>query len=382
MLKRIIVFCLIFALLCTSAYAQDECVHFQLTIHQSGTDTNCNADLISVNDRILIVSDLFPGSFISIPLPDEVMSFNSPFSISAFSTFSSLDYRPILKDWYSGLSPAESTGFYSGDLFELSTQMAAGTCKKNDLILLAESLLSFSDSGRDFVFFNHFEQLYNSGFFDSVVSSEAEYRIYDSGNYFSLTGKQGDKTLYTLSLDLSDPSHQRILYGYVNNSQNYYRYAEMNFISDHEVHLMMCFYTDDLQTGFRSVEALTPVVRENWTFSLSDDQRSIDFSAEIEPQNDLNNILVAGSILAGETLRAFADITFRDAPDSSFTFSAEITHKSLSFEDLHEVSLEDLSNITLDSAFAQELTDNVISVYTSFLFALPAKYIEKIINLN
>ena len=145
--------------------------------------------------------------------------------------------------------------------------------------------------------------------------------------------------------------------------------------------LLISFYTDEKQTGFRSVSDQVPVLFESWLLLLSDDQKNISFSGVIQPQNDLNNILITGELISGENAGMTADIKFEDVPDSVISVNAEIKNQSAHTDALTELPFSELSDITLDSVFAQELSDSIISFYTSLLMAMPAVYVEKLINL-
>ena len=142
MFKRIAICCLVFIFCCTSAHAVNNCIHLDVSIHYPGGNTSRSADLYFTEEKMLVVSDLFPSSYLSVPFPEGNARSEISFSIPEFSVFSETDLRPVLSAWSMGLHNENTSGFYSGYLFDTATDLTEGTCGTKDFILLLVNAIS------------------------------------------------------------------------------------------------------------------------------------------------------------------------------------------------------------------------------------------------
>ena len=205
-----------------------------------------------------------------------------------------------------------------------------------------------------------------------------QYNLYNEGKYLIVNGLEKEKTVFTVSLDFTDPSTVKSILGYASEGSNYYWVSDLSVVSEKEMHFSSALVSDGMKHGYRSVETKPPVLKENWNLQLSDDRKTLSFTGEILPANDKNPLDISGTLSLNEKPELAAKICFRDWQEAFFTASAKTDNSSVNTEGLQILSAEVFSG-TGTASLETELNGNIIPLMMKLMLALPEGYREDLL---
>ena len=205
-----------------------------------------------------------------------------------------------------------------------------------------------------------------------------QYNLYNEGKYLIVNGLEKEKTVFTVSLDFTDPSTVKSILGYASEGSNYYWVSDLSVVSEKEMHFSSALVSDGMKHGYRSVEMKPPVLKENWNLQLSDDRKTLSFTGEILPANDKNPLDISGTLSLNEKPELAAKICFRDWQEAFFTASAKTDNSSVNTEGLQILSAEVFSG-TGTASLETELNGNIIPLMMKLMLALPEGYREDLL---
>ena len=208
-----------------------------------------------------------------------------------------------------------------------------------------------------------------------------QYRVYDHGDYLTLNGVLGDKTIFTLSCDLTEENSVKSVLGYPENGKNYYIVSEFKVISDREISISSAMISDRNKLGYRAIMNNAPVLKENWRIRLSPDRKETEFTGEIVPENGKKPLEISGSISKETKPMLLAKIGFRDWTESWFTLAVTLENTLLNTESLKVVSV-DSADDNQGLEFVGEISGNAMAFLTRLMMALPEEYRTELLPLN
>ena len=383
MIRKILPICLAMIFLFTCANARAQHLMMEISVHHDDEVSSESIDLTSDGSRFEIYSTLFPGCFLSGTFPDTETFFSSGNHLFSFSFLHPSDLKPVLDNLTPELNPRSRNGFFSGDAFEEATSELYGTCSVQDILPLFFSMTGMMDSVISETETAGFLQILSAyGISSDSAAENLIYRIFDGGKYFSLTEKTKNAVTRTLSCNLSDPSLTKLVYGYAQSGKNYYWTLDFVQISPQELVLSAFFRTDPEKNGYRAIMNNEPVLQESWTFSITEDQSAILFSGSVEPQNDLDSILITGGIHPLSDILLFAELRFSGSPENQyFTLSIQKSDREITAGSLQEYAVTDLF-LSGDHSFSGEILDGMTRIYSAMISYIPLDYTIRWMNLS
>lgn len=376
MLKRFLSVFLLLFFLSGTASAENTGMTVTFSIREQGTDTSVCFDADYSEDQFRILSDLFPSYYVSIPAEGFKGFLTAETAESGFPVFSlPNDISAIIEESFSGLDCREMTGIYSGDAFTEAYSVREGYCD-------CAFLLSFMDRITDGC--NYLSSLISglstlSG--TELPSFPVLFRVYDSGSYLSLTGLLNGDAVFTLSADFSDSKHCRIVWGYPENGHNYYWQIDFDSVSDEEICISTAFFPDREKSGFRNASFSEPVLREEWTFSLSADHRELTFNAAIKPSDEKSTVSLKGNSTPYNDCILNTELFFANNPDIIYTLSVRGRINRNDYSNLKQVSSTDPGDSASVLGFTGEVSMRILSIYTALIRSLPDQYKQLLLNL-
>ena len=375
LMKRICLILLALFLLAGSALGENSRTEFQFIIHQNGTESAVTAEILLRENEILLTSGLFPSYAFSIPGEyEQLISFLSDQKV--FDPFSLPDFSSDLMKTAEKMNPEKSEGYFSGDLFDNASVRLRGSFSISMLNSILAAAAETGSAGTN-----------AKGVSESVEAADEiaglngvsiQYNLYNEGKYLIVNGLEKEKTVFTVSLDFTDPSTVKSILGYASEGSNYYWVSDLSVVSEKEMHFSSALVSDGMKHGYRSVETKPPVLKENWNLQLSDDRKTLSFTGEILPANDKNPLDISGTLSLNEKPELAAKICFRDWQEAFFTASAKTDNSSVNTEGLQILSAEDFSG-TGTASLETELNGNIIPLMMKLMLALPEGYREDLL---
>ena len=375
MIKRLSVFFIAMLLICSTAFAENNGLSFSFIIQQESSDSSVSFDADLSDHSIRILSDLFPSYYVSVPTNEITESFLFNGLFSSFSSFSLPDMPFILTQWISGLEYTEKNGIFAADAFNEAAHVKAGMCTIQDISHLVSKILNLPADKTD---------LYHA-FFEIVPYDLSElsvpFGVFDSGNFFSLSGLISENIVFTLSADFSDPSRFRFVWGYPENGQNFYWETVIACLSHEEIEIHCAFFSDKTKSGFRNAYQSGPVFKEKWSVHLSEDRKEMVFDGVITPSEKKSAVSIHGysKPLEGQILDM--ELRFDSSLNTIYHFSVTASEKEYHYDNLQEVQINEVSeNSATMLGFSGELTLRMLSVYSALIRSLPEEYADIFVN--
>ena len=383
MYRKILLICLAYMVFFSSAIAHAQQFTIDFSIYHDG-DTAAETVLLDTDSsRVRIFSSLFPGCFLTgsfsgletlfslTDIPNDVPSFSVP------------DIQSILTAWNSARNPLSHTGFFSGDAFDHAVSVTYGTCSARDILTLASSLSGccfpvLSEKDADGIL----KVLSEYGIISVSENNDILYRIFDGGKYFSLTRESCNSVIRTASYDFSEEKTTRAVFGYADRGKNYYWTVESILISPQELILSACFRSDPEKTGYRTIMNKQPIIQESWRFVIPENRSSIAFTGSIDPQNELDDILISGAFQLSEERLFYAEFRFSSNQEiQNFTLSVQKSKNEISSDSLQEIQISDLLTSGRHDAFSEEIVDGMARIYSAIIKYVPLDYTVRLMNL-
>ncbi len=383
MYRKILLICLALIILCAGADAQAQQFTIEFSIHHDGEITAESMVLDTDSDGFRVFSTLFPGCVLSGSFPGLKNLFSSSVSAEAVPSFSAPDIKDVFSAWSTALNPQSHAGFFSGDAFDYAVSELYGTCSAQDILTLAFSLSEkiyplLPETEASSVL----QALSEYGITSVSAENDIVYRIFDGGKYLSLTRMAGNSVIRTLSYDLSDANTARVVSGYAEGGKNYYWVVESVLVSSQEIILSACLRADPEKAGYRAVMNEQPIVQESWTFTIPENHKAIAFTGSIDPQNDLDDILISGEIRPSGDELFYAELRFRGSQESRyFTLSMQKGGREISDGPLQEMKISDLLSPGNHDDFSAEIVDGMARIYSAIVTYVPLDYTVRLMNL-
>ena len=366
MTRRIIILCVAFCVMCSAALAQDSHCQLNIGMHHEETEKTASLDLIIEGEEAFLLSELFPSYKVKVGnvAPENLNAVLEYPSAMMMHTPESV--RTAMDEWTAGLDTEKTEGLFAGDLFDEAVDVRKGICSQKELLSLLEKV---------FPFFLGISAIHDQTYRSETEGFSVQFGIYDSGKYYSFTGMDKEKTLFTASVDFSEDNRIGLLFGYPENACNYYWKIILQFQLPEQISVQSSFYSDPEQNGFRYTDSGTPVLSGNWMLTADEIRDQVSFKGELLPQNDLNPIEVNGSITKDADQFFYAEMRFRDFNDSWLFASMKTDHQIPDAKELKEISLSEI-----DDQFRTELAGTILSLSPFFVLAVPADYIVKLLS--
>ena len=364
MIKKTLILFLILVLLCGNAFAQADRIALDIGLHTETETKHLTADLVSVDGKAYLLSDLFPSYAISFPFSSDPELYGIRSAVISLTQLLRQDFSALQSDWFSAQTLSSEKGFYTGDLFDSATQMQTFT------ISLADILSSSGETDLTDLFHSFGSAL-------DLSSVSLIVRVYDSGKYVSFSALTKDLTICTVSCDFSVYGKKKIVWGYPDNGRNYYWVLEAAVLTEADTELSCALYVDRLKSGFRDASGSTPVLSEKWSIhQVSESQLQID--AEIIPANKLDTFQV--SCLIDDEISA--RIQFTNAEQNCLSLTTKESPEEKNLDGYQLISIEDLSTPSTAALFTAEIGTNALPFYFYLMQILPQEYLDIFLNLH
>lgn len=378
MMKKFLLVLLAAIMACAVSYAEDSQLLIDYTVHSAVGESTETFDIRMADGKLTVLSSLFPGSCIIDTLPEGTPVTAFP-DTGAFPDFSFPDLKNIVKLWGDGLRPQSKTGLFSGDAFETATRMDYCTCSRLDLLSLYTHILGAMDPEAA-------ELMISSATSPSMAAmlsggqEKIACRIYDEGNYLSLTGNIQENTVFTLCFNFSDPDVLYAVFGYADNGTNYYWSMQAQIVSGRKIVMSTALQADYSKAGYRICMYDEPILREDCTLNLSEDYRELLFESRMIPQNGLNSLLLNGSFKPWEDGLFHAEARFSDMPAEQY-LSLDIQKSGRTMETgaLEIFTLAEMMAADNGNKLVAELTGRFQWIYTATMSILPEGYLTKLL---
>lgn len=377
MLKKILLILLALILTAGSAAAGDCHLDIQFAVHNGTEESAVTAEAIFREKEILILSGLFPSYAVSFGYGDAELSGISGLEVP-FEPFRMPPVKEILEMFTAAMNPETMNGVFSGDLFEEARTVTTCTFTLDELFNALRETTDPEKAGtveiRDKAAWDilHMENL------QELSKIVIRCSLYDGGNYMTLNGVEGDRTLFTASCDFTDPVAVKTVFGYPDSGKNYYVFSEIKVLSESEIIIHSTMISDAQKLGYRAVMNNPPVLRENWNIKLSENRQEICFTGEIIPGNEKKTVEIGGTISTENKTLLMAKISFKNWEESWFTLAVSL--------DDTPVNTESLKVITPDSAdampFIGEVSMNAMTFLTKLNQVLPEDYQLELFPMN
>ena len=380
-MKKIFSILLAMILMTGCAAAGDYHLDIQFVVHQGNEDTAVTAEAVLREHQIQFLSGLFPSyalvmEYNNAELLQSLAAVTEPFDIFAMPSF-----REGLSAFGTDIQAETVTGVFTGDLFDEAHSMISGTFPLNEIIsrimkIANPGYASGTDEQQDTV-----KDVFSGKGLQKLSDIMIQYRVYDHGAYLTLNGVFGDKTIFTLSCDLTEENIVKSVLGYPDNGKNYYIVSEFKVVSDREISISSAMISDRNKLGYRAIMNNSPVLKENWKIRQSQDRKGTEFTGEIVPENGKTPLEISGSISTETKPVLLAKIGFRDWNESWFTLAVTLENTLLNTEGLKVVSVDSAEdNQRLE--FAGEMSGNVMAFLARLMMAVPEEYRTELLPLN
>ena len=379
MLKKFLILLILPIFLLGTASAQDQHTGIVITLHQSGDETVFPSDLFVTDDGVYIVSCFFPSCALFIP-DEGNRELLRGIQLTDFPSFSMHHFPELLQKAFSDLNLKTEEGIFAGDLFEESHTMQSFICGLDDVIQYLSGLQSTSGNPEYPADPWLSDKLYRLSDRLDLTGTAAEFRLFDSGKYLSVTGRKDDKIIFTASFDFSVPERVKAVWGTSDNGKNFYWEVTETYVSESEVRISSRLLADSRKEGYRSVFSNEPVLFENYVLTLSESRTALVFTGEIIPQNELPAIVITGGLDADENPFFYATVRF-GLEDSRLSVTAETDDRLPAVEGLKIIPVTELSETGSASFLLEEASDRFFSFYASLLRILPGEYLDKLADL-
>ena len=381
MLKKIFSVLLVMTLMTGCAAAGDYHLDLQFVVHQGNEDTAVTAEAILRGHEIQFISGLFPSYILALEYNNAELMQKIASPAEPFDFFAMPSFRKILSAFSTAVQAETVNGLFTGDLFDEAHTMTSGTFSPEEFF---DRIIKTADPG--YVSGSDEQQGAGEGILSGTGLQQLSdimirYSIYDQGDYLTLNGVLGDKTVFTLSCDLTEQNSVKYVLGYPDNGKNYYSISEFKVVSDREISISSAMISDRNKLGYRTVMNNSPVLKENWTLRLSQDRKEISFNGEIIPGNGKKPAEITGSISTENRPTLLARIGFRDWTESWFTLAVTLDNTQLNTESLKVVSLNSADE-NQSQEFAGEVVRNATAFLARLMQALPEEYRTELFPLN
>ena len=198
MLKKFLIVLSVLVLFSGTASAQDQHIGLRLSLHYEGEETVLDTDILFGEEETLLFSGLFPSYVISAPSV-EGMEMAYQDGLSFTGALSLADFSGMITEWQTAFQAEEEYGVFAGDLFDTASVKQTGSCSLDALIDLFLQIQN-AETGLNEIFsgFDLPEEELN---FSTGI--QMDYSVFDSGKYFTLDGKEENRTVFTASFDFS-----------------------------------------------------------------------------------------------------------------------------------------------------------------------------------
>ena len=372
MLKKICLIVAALILMTGSAFARD--CHFQilLTVHQDETESSLSADVFFCENKMILISSLFPSFFLSLQEnTDSILSITE--QESSFDSFYIPPIMTVMKELIQVMNLSENEGMYSGDLFDAAGLQASGTYTIEEFLSLPEMISAKESADQSYLWElvqTELKELLNQTDLTKVI---VHFSLYDNGKYLTLTGTEEERTIFTVSFDFSGQNTVKAVLGYAENGSNYYWVSEYSVLSEDEIRLTCGLFADNKQQGYRSIVNSQPILTENWQIQLSDNRKEMSVAGEMIPGNGTVPAEFSGC-LSLENLSFQARIGFRNTEGTYLNISAVLDDAPVHTEGLKAFAIENLSDLPDIGTLTSEISQNIIPFMLQIIQLLPGEY--------
>ena len=376
MLKKFCLLVIVMILVSGSACAEDLHIGMQFIIHQKDSETAVTADALIREHEIMLISGLFPSYAFSFESEGASLTELADTDM-AINLFTLPEKKEVITAFLQMMNAGTYEGFFAGDLFDNATLAAKGSIYPADFLSFLAGHVQ-PEKDQDIGIMN------GSGNFPEVSKlSELliKYNVYDNGKYISFYGSEGNKTVFTVSCDCSAPDILKAVTGYASGGKNYYWDSTMTLVSPNEIFYTSALLADTLKQGYRNAVKGTPVVTENWTLQLSEDQKDIAFSGMILPENNRKTVEIEGGFSVKNHPAILIKAGFRDWEESYYTLSLDMNESTVNTEGLKIIPLNKLSDFSEAQSAAAEITENGIPFLLKMIMSLPEEYQDYFLSL-
>ena len=374
MFKKLCLFFLVMILMTGSAFAGDTRLEAQFIIHHENTESAVTAEILFREKEILVLSGLFPSYAFSVPGNYAGLLTDSG-KEKAFTPFS-IPGTGSVPGNIAQIHSDPSDGIFAGDLFDFAGTVTEGTVSLQELIsgLLNLKRSGDTDSGS---FPNELSQaILSFPGFQELPEILIQYKDFDHGKYLILNGLSADRTVFTASFDFTVQDSVKAVFGHAEDGKNYYWVHSFSLISSEEIRVTSFLQSDPLKQGYRSIMNSAPIVKENWSFRLSGNKKSLSFTGEILPENEKKSVEISGIISADSNPVFSARIGFSGLENSYFTVYASMDPTPVNTDNLMILTLDDLSGSSDGNSFISEISANIVPFMMQLVQALPEEYRE------
>ena len=125
-----------------------------------------------------------------------------------------------------------------------------------------------------------------------------------------------------------------------------------------------------------------PIIQESWRFVIPENRSSIAFTGSIDPQNELDDILISGAFQLSEERLFYADFRFSSNQEiQNFTLSVQKSKNEISSDSLQEIQISDLLTSGGHDVFSEEIVDGMARIYSAIIKYVPLDYTVRLMNL-
>lgn len=283
-MKRFTSLLLILAMILTAAYASAEgdYISIDAQIRTGDQEVQANLNIYPEEDRFYFTSSLIPDICIQLAgiSPAETVNALSELIRNLNDDKITGIIRKCTAEWVAFMQPETRTGSFSGDAFDHASTMQHITFSCGDLMLLGQRIRkALRQQGASAV-------LLESDWSDLLMPERNirfDLKIFDDGKYASLGVLDGEKTVMTVSANISESDAVLLVAGCGYGGKNYYSRILADQ-KDGRLDITETLYADDLKAGYPGLTADSLIYTRNSTIEW--DAETVRFSEFLFPANE------------------------------------------------------------------------------------------------
>ena len=378
MIKKFLLLLLSAITVFSAAFAEDSQLLIDYTVHSAAGESTEIMYVRAADGKLTVLSSLFPGSCIMDTLPEGAPAFTATDS-GSFPDFAFPDFRNIVRLWGTALRPQSKTGLFSGDAFETATSMDYCTCSRLDLLSLCTHILETAAPEAVNLMIS---SVTSSDMAEMLTGGRERItcRIYDEGKYLSLTGNIQDSTVFTLCFNFADPDLVHAVFGYADSGVNYYWSVQAQVVSGHRISVSSALRADYRKAGYRICMYDEPILREDLTLNLSEDNKQIDFESRMTPQNGLNSLLLNGTFKPWTDDLCRVEARFSGMPEEQYiSLAIQKSGRTMETAAKKTFTLKEVLAPESGNKLVAEVNGRIQFIYAATVSVIPEVYLTKLL---
>ena len=366
--RTMICIMMIICMICGITEAGGERAFLQLECQTPAGTIQETMNVFIEEKEITILSSQFPSYAIRETLTEE-MEKVLPFK-SEIPAFSDIQADQLIKELKTLYKPVRTEGVYAGDAFEEASVMETMTIQMHGFLQILMN--AFPEAG--------LAQILKAIALDDIAYT---LRIYDDGKAFSLAGKHGEDTFFTLSADCSRTDGFFAVAGTAENGKNYYWVIQTQRADEYSHIIAAKLLADAEKSGYRSISQTLPILTEIWQIQKEKERSAYQFKGTVTPGNGMAPVLISGTVDGEKPEQLIqAQVSFRDHDRLTMKISAGLDSEKISSTELNDKKILQASAMSAveNETLISEIQKESITLMASLVLSLPEGYMNLLID--